>query len=342
MIHGGNVHKYAREHNISVEEIYDFSANINPLSNEKLKNYINSANILDYPDPDYTALKSSISEFEQIDQEYIIPTNGGIEAIFLLGRYLDVEDITIVTPTFIEYERAFREKEISFYPLKDFSLDVDDLISSLKTRAVLLCNPNNPTGHVVKKDDLLKLLEYTYKRGIYLIIDEAFIDFIDEGSLVDRIKDYSNLMITKSLTKFFAIPGIRLGYILSSNKELITSIHRYHMPWSVNSIADHIACNILKDKEYIKKTKDFIKEEREYLYQELLKIKELRVYKSYANFIFFKADEELDTKLKKYHILIRNCNNYRNMEKGYFRIAVKDREKNKYLISKLREIYGNN
>lgn len=352
--HGGNVHKYAREKGIEKSEIVDFSANINPLGISKnaldqLK--YSFEDILNYPDPEYTELLNSISEFENIEKERIILGNGAIECIFLLGEHLKSKHTLLLAPTFVEYERAFSKynSKISFYNLKEenkFDLNVESLIKNIEENreipidTVVICNPNNPTGRLTPKNELKKLLDYCNENSIKLVMDEAFVDFTEDEELnsMKEYLSYSNLIILKSLTKFFAIPGLRLGYLLTSNKKILEDIKSNRIPWVINCMASSIAINSLKDLEYIKRSKECVIKNRLFLMKELLEIKNIIVLKGEANYLLLKSSINLKEKLSKYNIMIRTCDNYRNMPVGYYRIAVKDEISNNKLIDCLNEI----
>lgn len=349
--HGGNIYKFARENNLALSEIIDFSANINPLGMSKKANMnFDDAlvEIMNYPDPDYFELKESISNYEGLSDDNIILGNGAIECIFLLAEHLKAKHAILMAPTFVEYERAFAkyDTELSFMNLSNeanFELDVNKLIKSVTSSVdtILICNPNNPTGNIVSQSDMLVLLDYCKGKNINLIVDEAFIDFLvneDDYSMKMYIKDYSNLIIIKSLTKFFAVPGLRLGYLLTSNKLISNLINKDRIPWSINSIVANVAIKVLDDHEYIKRTKDYVYKQREYLKTELDKIKGLSVISGGANYIFLMCDHDIKNELEKYNIMIRDCSNYRGLDGKYYRIAVKDQDSNKKLISSLNVI----
>jgi len=339
--HGGNVYKFSKENNIPINDILDFSANINPLG---LPDGVRQAfsdldSIQNYPDPDYVELVNSIAEFEGISNEHIIVGNGGIECIFLVAEHLKLNKTLIPVPTFVEYERAYkRYGDIQLMTVDaPFELDIDKVLLDLKEcDGVVICNPNNPTGYLTPRKDLLRLLE-TEKM---IVVDEAFIDFTNDeenASMVSYINEYSNLVITKSLTKFFAIPGLRIGYLMTSNMKLLNSIRVSRMPWSINSVAAKAGSLVLKDKGFIDSTKEWIKEERPFMIAEMENLG-IEVFNTEGNYIFFKSIDDLDKKLSKYGIMIRSCSNYDGLESGYFRVAIKNREKNKILMNALKEI----
>ncbi len=348
--HGGNVHKFAREHKVDKKEIIDFSANINPLGiSKEALNRFNEVfeDVLNYPDPEYTDLKEAVSSFENISPDNVILGNGAIECIFLLAEYLDSKHTLLLAPTFVEYERAFSKykSEISYYNLKEenkFELDMDDFIENLDKSidTIVICNPNNPTGCVLKEERLFVLLAYCELNKITLIIDEAFVDFTDnedEITMKKHLSECPNLIILKSLTKFFFFFLLRLGYLLTSNEILIEKIKSDRMPWMINCVASNIAIHSLKDCDYISATKRYILEQRRYLIEALKKIESITVYNSTANYIFMKCDKNLEKILSVYSIMVRNCNNYRNLTEGYYRIAVKTHDVNTKLIDILKE-----
>lgn len=339
--HGGNIYRFAKDNNIPIDSVLDFSANINPLGMPECIEEILKASewILNYPDPNYEDLLEAIANFESVSKEHIILGNGGIECIFLIAEYMKHKKILIPAPTFVEYERAFSKygEVVHHIMTAPFELNIEDIKIHLSDcDGVVICNPNNPTGHLVKRDDLIELLE----TGKMIVVDEAFIDFTDneeENTLVSFIETYDNLIITKSMTKFFAMPGLRLGYMMTSNQGVLSDIKSQRMPWSINGLAALVGESVVKDINYINQTKVFIKEERLFLSQELKRLG-IHVFLSQGNYLFIECSQSIDEKLKKYGIMVRNCNNYEGLKKGYYRVAVKDRKRNEILIKALKEI----
>lgn len=341
--HGGNVHQFSLEHGVPVEKIKDFSANINPLGipSSVKEAFEQPELILNYPDPNYEQLTEAVSNFESVPKEYLIFGNGGIECIFLLAESLKNKKFLIPSPTFVEYERAFSKYgEVSTCLLEyPFELDVHQIKSEMNDcDGVIICNPNNPTGFLIRRHFILELLEAV--DGRMVIVDEAFIDFTDdeaENTMTPYLSKYDNLVILKSMTKFFAMPGLRLGYLMTSNQKILNEIKSNRMPWSINGIAAYVGAHVVKDSTYILKTKAFIKEERTFLYHELLKLG-LDVLPSQGNYLFFSCDESIDEKISKYGIMVRNCNNYLGLNDSYYRVAIKNRQHNQVLIQALKEI----
>lgn len=352
--HGGNIYEAAFKYGIDVDEIIDFSANINPLGlPDKLRNAIvsNIDIITKYPEPSYKELIDAIAKYNSVDENYIFPGNGAIEIIFLMIEAISPKKTLLLAPTFIEYERALKkvQSDINYYELKEeneFKVDRQVLLEKIDKEIdlIILCNPNNPTGQIISKEILKEVLEKCKAQNIFLIVDEAFIDFTDKEinmSLTRFVEEFSNLIIIKAFTKFFAIPGLRLGYGITSNKKLKDRIEEICQPWTINGFASMAGRILLEDKEYIDKSKIFFQKERKYLFESLKNIKQLQVFKPEANYIFFKVLKEkvdLKTELIRKKILIRQCDNYVNLDSTYYRIAIKDRKSNEKLIKTLKEV----
>lgn len=350
--HGGNVYKVARERNIAIEKIIDFSANINPLGLSKLGNerLVNSlSGLLNYPDPDYVALKEEIGSFHSCHASSVYLGNGAIDLIFFLMRALSPKRAMILAPTFVEYERALLAagSEVIPYYLKEesgFQVQVDHLLGQLvDIDCLVLCNPNNPTGQLIPRGTTEKIIRYCNQHGIALVLDEAFMDFVDMEeieSCIPLLETYKDLFILRSITKFFAVPGLRLGYLLTHNQALSTFYSENKEPWCVNHFAQEYTIAALRDRPYIKASKEFVIKERLRVVEALDEIESISSYHSFGNYIFFKYDGSNDIKelLEKEGLLIRSCHNYRGLTDAYFRIAVKTENENNQLIDKLKGI----
>jgi threonine-phosphate decarboxylase len=353
-IHGGNVEEIARKYGLEEEKIMDFSANINPLGPpskaiKALKK--NLSKIARYPDPEAIKLREELSKYLKINPENIITGNGAVELIHLISRTLRPKKALIVVPTFSEYEFALKGAgcKVQFFPLKsrdDFKLDIEELSKSLKNIDLLfLCNPNNPTGQLINKTDLLKIINVAQKRRVFVIIDEVFMDFVEdekEETLIQEATKRNNLFIIRSLTKFYALPGIRIGYGIG-NKRFLKKLKIHKEYWSVNVLAQIAGIAALKDKEYIKKTKRLIPQEREFLYHKLSKIKGLEPYPSVTNFILCRLTDKMNSKklqkeLIQKNILVRDCSSFRSLNNSYIRIAVRTHQENLSLINSLSNI----
>ncbi|MDZ5253347.1 threonine-phosphate decarboxylase CobD [Clostridium sp. LIBA-8841] len=348
--HGGNVEEIKRIYGLEENEIIDFSANINPMGiSEKVKEaMIRGINSIErYPDITYYKLKKEISSFEKVDLDKIVLGNGAAEVIFNIVRGIKPKNALIIAPTFSEYEDALNSLEckVNHYILKDrYSLDnrfIDEINDDLDI--IFLCNPNNPTGALIEKDFSLRVLKKAKEMDVKVVFDESFLDFVEDNekySVIEYLDDFNNLIVVKSLTKLFAFPGIRLGYGLSSDFEMIKKINSVATPWSVNTVADYAGREALKEVKYIKDSIAYVKKENEFLYNGLKAFKDINVFKGAVNFLFFKLSRELNLReeLIKQGIIIRSCNNYIGLDNSYYRVAVRRREENEKLLEALSKI----
>ena len=386
--HGGNIYKIFREKNI--KEILDYSSNINPYGiPESLKKRITeNLEILErYPDPDYVELREKLAYLNKVDVSNIILGNGATEIIFLFMKVINPKKILIVSPTFGEYERAVKatervedssilgdsnkkkydEKsfgkqkiEIEHFELKendDFKLNIDNLKNELakKYDLLIICNPNNPTGKFLKLDETEEILKECNKYNTKLFIDEAFIDFLKDGikeSIINTKEDKQNLFVTRAFTKFFAMPGLRLGYGIYFDKKLEKRISEKKEPWSVNNIAEMAGLTVLDDTKYIEETLKWIAEEKTYVYEKLNEINGIKPYKTEVNFITVKIEDNfilkglnvkiLRGKMIEKGILIRDASNFKFLDERFFRLAIKDRASNDRVIEAMKEIFQTN
>ena len=345
-LHGGNIHKKSKK-------LIDYSANINPLGVPKnLKKEIkkNIEDLRSYPDPEYLDLRETISKHIHVPMENIVVGNGATEIIFSFIRALKPQKALIISPTFAEYERALMEVscEIHYFELskteKEFYVDLELLQKTLEESfdLVVLCNPNNPTGNFVSKEKFLKVLEGNEGNTKFLI-DEAFIDFIKNGEKKSfKHFGHKNIFIVRAFTKFFGIPGLRLGYGISFDKGILDKIYKIKEPWSLNSFASLAGKVLLEDKKYIKKTYTWLSLEKKQMFKGLKKIKGIKVYKTSANFFILKLKNHSGTylyeKLMEQNFMIRRCENFRFLDDSFVRIAIKDRKNNKMLIEKIKEL----
>ena len=350
--HGGNIKEIERKFGIKYNKIIDFSSNINPLgvSKQVKKAIIDSMDDINkYPDISYMDLKKSIAQYEEIDKSYLMLGNGAAEVLFNILKALNPKKVLIPSPTFSEYKECADaiKSEVELYNLKEesfFKIEEDILKKITKEiDLIFICNPNNPTGVLTNKELLIKILTKSKESNSIVLIDESFMDFLKKDfSMVDMLKDFNNLIILKSLTKFFAIPGLRIGYALCSNKKIIDKTQEVTPAWNINTFADIATRVSLSDTEYIDKTIQYMENEINFLYNGLKEFKNLTVYNPSVNFIFFKCNLDIDLKdeLLKYNILIRSCSNYDNLNKYYYRVAVKSRKDNAKLIYCLNDIFN--
>lgn len=342
-LHGGNISEAKRKYN---GEITDFSANINPLGMPEgvEKVILNNLNkILHYPDPESSDLNKRIAWYWGLDPENILVGNGSVDLIYLIVSVFKPRTALITVPTFSEYERALNcfGCRIYFSRLNKedrFNLDFSDLP---ETDIFFLCNPNNPTGNLMTRNcetrNLLTRL---------LIMDEAFMDFlVDEQNhtFVHEASKHKNIVVLRNLTKFFAMPGLRVGYLVG-HKDTVERLKQCRVPWNINVFAQLAGEWALTNTQYRQDTIDMIKQERYFLFEHIKKIKGLKPYPSLANFLLIEIMRNdlnsalLKEELLKEGLLIRDCSNFRSLDNNFIRIAVRSHEENMKLIRALENI----
>jgi threonine-phosphate decarboxylase len=357
-IHGGNIYEIGKCHNLNPAKIIDFSASINPLKlSPKAKKKIikdGLSAILHYPDPGCSHLHQALARFYGVAEDQILAGAGTTEFIYEIPRILKIERPLIVTPAFSEYENALersgRSCQIHFFETKEedgFELNVEGLILALTQGydALYLCNPNNPAGILTEKKDLFRILAQTEREKVWFILDEAFIDFAPEESLTEETRDASRLIILRSLTKFFALPGLRAGCLVS-NPEVIQRFSGSKEPWRVNALAQMAAVESLEDQSYVARTREWVRRERENLARGLRGIPGFIPYPCAANYLFVQLHPslnltagELRERLIPRGILIRDCNSFHHLGPYFFRIAVRTQRENQALLKALRQVH---
>jgi threonine-phosphate decarboxylase len=340
--HGGNISDARRAHGARV---IDFSASINPLGmTPSLKRFLHSSmdRILHYPDPSSSALVKRIARSAKIPEENILVGNGSIELIYLLAHAFLPKKVLIPVPTFSEYERAARAVGARIEFLKLREKDGFELPHCTGARAdmAFLCNPNNPTGNLLAADRKLP----AWRCGM-TVIDEAFIDFLPDEKKHTCIKEAvqrKDIVVLRSFTKFFALPGLRLGYLVG-HRDTIRRLKPHHYPWTVNVLAQAAGEAVLGDGAYCRESTAYVEKEKDYLFRELSQTSGLTIYPSAANFLFARIDRKgmnsslLSKRMLAKGILIRDCINFRALSDRYFRVAVRTASENRKLVKALAE-----
>lgn len=357
--HGGNITKIVNYYKIPKKRIIDFSSNINPLGiNYRIKEIITKSTYLisQYPDPECLSAKKALANYLEINIDNILIGNGSNELIHIIPRALNCSSALIYQPTFSEYELSIKLAGAKLYFLKakeedGFCIDIKKLTQYIpKVDLVILCNPNNPTGCLLKKDTLLGLAKLCLKFKTYLLIDEVFMEFVEgqnKYSLIKEVVKNKHLLILRSLTKFFSLAGLRVGCLIA-DKELIKKISLFQPTWSVNALAQETVAKGLTDLNFIKKTKDYIIKERQFLFNNLKKNEKIYPYYPTANFILCKIwDKKITVRalslgLIKSGIVIRDCGNFKGLNNYFFRVAIRDRKDNNYLIRCLKKFFNEN
>lgn len=346
--HGGNTREAAELLGISAEQLLDFSANINPLGMpESVKRAIvDNLHLAErYPDVEYAHLHQALARHHQIPADWILAGNGETEAIYTLVGGLRPKRAMIVTPGFAEYRRALQCSEC---PIDEFALREEngwqltgEILDALTPDldCLFLCTPNNPTGLLPERALLLAIADRCKSLKISLILDEAFLDFIaEEPGFICVLHDHPHIWVLRSLTKFYAIPGLRLGYLINSDVQAVAAMRARQMPWSINAFAALAGESVLEDTIYQQATWQWLQEEGQRFYQQLCTLPGLTVYPGRANYLLLRCEIDLQQALLTRHILIRSCANYPGLDKRFFRVAIRSVEENNRLLSALSEI----
>ncbi len=338
--HGGDI--YGKEIR------FDFSANVNPFGAPAsvLKAAEDALREMEkYPDPYCRELVKGIADAEELPEEYVFCGNGASEVIYAYCQALRPKKALLTAPTFGEYETALRQAGcgIDYYYLKKetgFAVEEDliDQFLQQKPDVVFLCNPNNPTGRPVREDLLVRIVSETKKAGIRLFVDECFYELSDKRiTLKDRLKEDPGLFLLRAFTKSFAMAGLRLGYCLCSDKDLLTKMSGCMPPWSISGPAQAAGIAAIPERQYLEESVQKIRTERTWLSGELAEAG-LTVYPSEVNYIFFEGPEDLQERLRDSGIEIRSCANYQGLCPGYYRIAVRTHEENESLVRAIQKL----
>jgi len=310
-------------------------------------------NIINYPDQDNKLLAGALSDKHNIDTDNIIIGNGSNELIYLLLNSLSPQKVIIPAPSYSEYERASLAVGASCvflniltggkidFDLKNISNDLDGT-----SGLIFICNPHNPTGKLWSREELEYLINECQKTDTIILVDEAFTAFIpdeEKYSVAELLRSYGNLAVLKSMTKIYAIPGLRLGYLLGS-KVLISRMRSKQPNWQVNSLSQDIGPYLLRDNGYLSKSKVLVSRLKNQFYHELKEFEWIDPYYPSVNFILCRIEDTVtDSKrlgeylVKNHSILIRDCSNFRGLDSSYIRLAVKSDKENLKLIKCLKE-----
>jgi L-threonine-O-3-phosphate decarboxylase len=363
--HGGNLVWAISLAHCSPDVILDFSASINPLGPPASAIAAIQAALGDlnaYPDPTYSKLCNAISKFHQVSPEWILPGNGSAELLTWACRELAELNATyLFIPAFSDYRRALTAfgAVVEERPLKNFCVPRSKFQSSEVPIAslpepehspfdihpstgdthlgLLLNNPHNPTGKLFTRDAIAPYLN----QFELVVVDEAFMDFLppgEEQSMIDWVQQYPNLVVLRSLTKFYSLPGLRLGYAIA-HPDRIKRWQQWRDPWSVNSLAAAVGNVILQDTAFQQKTWDWLAATRPKFQHQLASIPGLQPLFSSANFFLVQSDRSVPelqaTLLKQHQILIRDCMSFPEFGDRYFRVAIRTTEENQRLIDAL-------
>ncbi|MCP4264160.1 MAG: threonine-phosphate decarboxylase [Candidatus Brocadiaceae bacterium] len=349
--HGGNINQICDKYGLNPDGIIDFSASINPLGYpEAVRKVVSEQfnDILNYPDSESADLRKAIADKVSCSESNVIIGNGSNELFYLIPRALKPKKGVLLHPTFSEFRDAFSNANTEVVDLinddKDFPIINTNIsrLKGIKDGMVFLCNPNNPTGQLTRKEDILGLVSDNPERLV--VIDEAFMDFIEDDEKYSVIKEaplMENLIVVRSLTKFYGFPGLRLGYLITS-ETMVNKLMQYKEPWTVNAFAQIAGKVSINDKEFAANTRQYVSVEKDFLYEWLSMINGLQPFKPSVNFVLVKIEDAVITSstvrnlLMESNIIIRDCSNFVGMNEKYFRVAVRTREENQKLLKALK------
>lgn len=346
--HGGDI-VGARE--VWKGELLDFSANLNPLGMpEAVRKAAEDAvrEAIHYPDPLCRALCAAIARRDNVTPERVLCGNGAADLVFRLAFSQRPRRVLVTAPTFSEYQDAVQAAggEVVYHrlmPKNDFDLTeavLDDLDDSLDM--AFFCTPNNPTGRLIDRDLMLRILERCREKSIRVVVDECFLSLSDPServSLAGELESFPNLVLLRAFTKSYAMPGLRLGYCLSADAALLDGLSRCTQPWSVSGPAQAAGLAALTEPEHPARARQLIAVERSWLI-DALRALGLRVFPSEVNYILFRAPgvDDLKERLLAHGVLIRSCANYVGLGSDYYRVAVRPHRENEGLIGAMKEV----
>ena len=340
-VHGGDIYSY--------KGMTDFSVNVNPFGPGKLVTEAVRTSIYEignYPDTRCRALRTALSEELGIPEEHLMFGNGAADLIFAAVLAAKPRKAILPVPAFAEYEQALNGVgcEICYYRKKEetgFAIEEDflDLLNE-DVDMVFLCSPDNPTGRLIDRAMSWKILARCETYGIRMVLDECFIDFVEHpesSTILADTKRWRMLFIIRSFTKMHAIPGLRLGYAVSSDLPFVETVEKVRQPWSVSIPAQAAGLAALRERQRVKTAREFTTRERKWMEQQLERLG-ITYFRSDANYLLLKSEKDLFQLLLEKQILIRNCENYKGLGKGFYRIAMRQRGDNQKLIDALCEI----
>ncbi len=342
-LHGGDVYRRSVE--------LDFSINVNPFGMPEPVRQAALEGVRQserYPDWAAEKLCRAAAEYFELPLASILPGNGAAELIYALVAALRPRQGFVLAPGFLEYEQALRAQNAQVHriPLQEekaYQPALTDILKALENMedgdVLFLCNPNNPTGAMLPRKEILEILRRVERQSGYLVMDECFLPFLLEEkalTLLPWLSEHPRLCVLRALTKIYAMPGLRLGLLLSGNQELLQKMRQQLQPWNVSIPAQLAGEKAFAQKEYVKKTKRYIATERAWLVSEMRPLCE-SICPGEGNFILFRAEPELGTELLERGILLRDCSSFAGLRKGDYRICVGRHEDNLTLLERWRQ-----
>lgn len=355
--HGSDLEKISEYYGMPKESIVSFGANVNPLGlspkvREQLARNLNV--ISAYPDRKYVSLRDVIGKYCRVSPDCIMVGNGSTELISLLIGRRQPKKTLILGPTYSEYERelSFSGSQKEYFhlnPETGFKLDMAAFLERLERGydLLVLCNPNNPTSSAVTLPDMRQIIKTAGEHKTFVMIDETYAEFAADVSAVTAmplVSEYDNFMVLRGVSKFFAAPGLRLGYAVTGNRQFLAALKEQQIPWSLNSLGAFAGELLLTDTDYIEKTRSLILSERTRLLERLCRMKNVTVYDAEANFILLKilkknvsASDVFDACIKK-GMMIRDCSSFQCLKGEYVRFCIMMPQDNTRLLETFEEI----
>lgn len=352
--HGSDLEKIEKIFGVKKEDIISFSANINPLGiscklREELPLHIDA--ITSYPDREYTSLRKSIGEYIQTDYQNILVGNGSTELISLVIQLLHPKKACIIGPTYSEYEHEILlgGGHACYFQLREeenFCLNKEALFDTLTSDIDLLviCNPNNPTSSQIPAETMRSILESCREKKIFVMVDETYVEFSENYNDVTSVPltlHYDNIIVLRGISKFFAAPGLRLGYAICGNKKLLQQMDSLKKPWTINSLAVIAGEIMFQDTAYIRNTFQLISAERKRICSILDRYSSIKYYPPHANFILLRilkeniTSEELFEQAIRKGMMIRDCSSFPFLNNQYIRFCFMNPKDNDALLEVL-------
>ena len=350
--HGGNLRALGEEAGLPADAIVDWSANINPFGvPPRVRAALLAAlgSIVHYPDPETIALRNCLATFHGVPEESVLVGNGETELISLSAQAVRPKRALVIAPAFSEYARALSllDCEVKSYRLREssgFLPDPSSVLSALEgCDALVLANPNNPTGSLIPPADLLTLVRGCEERGALCLLDEAFIDWVEPHSLKEYASRARHLLVLRSLTKFYALPGLRVGYAIA-HPDRVASLQRWQPTWSVNALAQAAGVAAIEDAAYREHSLEMLPRIREAFRSALDVVDRVRVFPSAANFLLLKVDASgwdgptLRAALLAKGMAVRDGRAFEGLGPSYLRVAVRLPEENARLVGALKAL----
>jgi threonine-phosphate decarboxylase len=354
--HGGQLRQIAARYGIPVERLLDFSANINPAGPPSsvlsaIRRELNEPSTLAmYPDLELVELKSAIAEYIGTQRENIAVANGFVPLLDAALRSLKIERCLLPVPSFREYRNTLENAGVSVTPYhlssdEDFRYVPYAILNALLKHscdAILLANPQNPSGAICDLDTIQQLIEMAAQSSIMILLDEAFIDYFPSSSSTQRSIEQPNVIVFRSVTKFFAIPGLRVAYAVGTSSN-VHAINRFIAPWPIATFASHAVCIALRDENYVEESRLANDRQRLSLEQEFARLK-IATYPSGANFLLLRFSPDVDVSflwkrlIVEEQIVLRSCANFEGLKSGHLRIAVRSQLENERMIRGLERV----